>query len=131
MATLHLTIKEVLVNARKAFDEDRLQIQQQTVALAEEDYEILNKGCTYTGPCAIGASMPYSLASEFDNMSIFGDDVETASMTIDDLIALGRVTSDEPHDLKVLQEAHDDGHMPYFVATLEELETKYELRPLD
>ncbi len=129
MATLHLTIKEVLVNARKALDEDRLQIQQQETALADHETPILSKGCTYTGPCAIGASMPYSLASEFDNMSIFGGDVLKGSMTIDDLIALGRVTSDEPDDLKVLQEAHDDGNLCHFIATLQELETKY--GPLD
>ncbi len=114
MATLHLNIIDVLRNARSAFDEGRLQLQQ-------TDFLKSDGGCMYTGPCAIGASMPHHIALEMDG--------DNGSVSIKDLMETGRITCDAPMDLCTLQCAHDNAYNPEgFEGALIMLEQKHGLR---
>ena len=85
--TIHLIAADVFAAARRAYADGTLQ------AIAAPA-----QACTYTGPCGIGAALDYDTAAYFDDFS---------NSTIDDLIAQGEVTTDNPGALSWLQRAHD------------------------
>lgn len=106
-----LNIIPVLQKARKAFDAGLLQCQ---------DPAQMGESCTYSGPCAIGASLDAETAVKWDN--------HLTPLTIDRVIVLGKCTSDNPVALQRLQIAHDN-HSEYqpFEATLIAMEVEYML----
>ncbi len=101
MNTLHLKAADVVANARQAFNAGQLQIQ------LEKSME----RCLYSGPCAIGVSVPDDLRAAWD---------EEGSINM--ILAEGLATTDNPEALDRLQYAHDNGHIEYFETILKELE---------
>lgn len=84
--TIHLIAAEVFAKARVAYEAGTLQ------AVAGPFDR-----CLYTGPCAIGVSLPSIQCQSFDDKEL----------TIDVLLAWGDVTTDNPGALSWLQAAHD------------------------
>lgn len=101
-----ITLKaaDVIRNARAAFDKGELQIQKGPMEF-----------CSYSGPCAIGVSVPIELRKQFDGVSIW-------STSITGLIDDGFVKTDSENTLEQLQSAHDSGDIELFENTLKELE---------
>lgn len=123
MKTINLDIKDVIRNARKAYDAGALQAQ---------DLNNSSGQCSYAGPCAIGVSIPVELRETLDNAVRWEGDT-----SIDHLIRLEVVhveDSEARKDLTSLQMDHDDwvAHGPNneraktkFLKTLINLEDKY------
>ena len=85
--TIHLIAADVFAAARRAYADGTLQAVGAPTQV-----------CKYAGPCGIGAALDAETAAFFDNFS---------NSTIDDLIAQGEVTTDNPGALSWLQRAHD------------------------
>lgn len=60
--TLQLTLTEVTQNARSAYDNKRLQAQN-----VDRELPRTHIRCLYSGPCAIGVSIPFETAMEWDD----------------------------------------------------------------
>lgn len=116
MEVIHISAVDAIRNARKAFDAGELQIQNQ------EDME----ECLYSGPCAIGVSIPTELRSEMDYFTDSRGYRTTAS--VDQLISSGKITTDDQEALFDLQNAHDSTDTAFFKNTLEQLEISHGLR---
>lgn len=126
--TLHLTMAEVVKNARIAYNAGFLQAQRPDDSRGR---------CTYSGPCAIGVSLPKNLRVAFDNPGIWEDSTSITSIARQDGVSFPN--SEELADAKMLQDSHDDWvfglrSSPHsaesaendFVKMLVELEGKYE-----
>lgn len=107
---IKLTMKEILINARRAFDAGELQMQKGDMG---------NTGCLYSGPCAIGISVPVEMREKLDNTGY--------DTSIDYLQTIGLVKIDHIEDAERLQQAHDTGFINLFEKTLKELEAEYDL----
>lgn len=85
-----LTVREVALAAKKAFDEGRLSAQGPTPACEYRDKSGL--------PCAIGAALPDHVANRSEGC------------TVEELRSRGTVALSEPavNALSDLQDAHDD-----------------------
>lgn len=107
--TLHLTIRDTLIAARKAFNAGQLQIQ-------------IDRGspCLYAGPCAIGAALTPEQRVKLDR-AVPCD----KSTDIRTLVDIGRITVDVLHAFERLQSDHDAGDLEDFTFTLAELEGEY------
>lgn len=90
---MHLPIREVARRALEAYRNNQLQFQVDPHAEA----------CLYAGPCAIGVSLPPELRERFDKL-----DVGEMSASIELLIDLEEVTTDDPEGLRTLQQTHDE-----------------------
>jgi hypothetical protein len=109
---LKITLTELVQNARKAYDEGRLETQ-------------VNPGgmCTYSGGCAIGVSVPSALAKIWDD----NDYSVVHAMIIGKLIVLhnGNVidnTNPAWNLISLLQSWHD-----CWKGSVEESRSRYEL----
>ena len=85
--TIHLIAADVFAAARRAYADGTLQAVGAPTQV-----------CKYAGPCGIGAALDPQTAAYLDDF---------CDSTIDELIALDVVTTDNPGALSWLQRAHD------------------------
>lgn len=107
---LYLKARDVVANARKAFDEGRLQMQNMNL-----------ENCLYAGPCAIGVSIPPALQFYYDKQKA----------GIGTLVGRGLIETDDLPTLQYLQISHDIGDLNNFEQTLKYLEIKHDLRSVE
>jgi hypothetical protein len=114
---INLPVRDVLIAARREFDAGNLQIQK------DRGMEV----CLYSAPCAVGAALPEELRKKFDNMNA-EDGFDGGPASIEGLVSMNFVTTDNDDDLIILQEMHDEGDVSSFEYTLVSMEKKYGLR---
>jgi hypothetical protein len=110
----YLASSEAIRNARKAFDAGELQINK--------DPQLGNEGhyCLYTGPCAIGVSLPSALRAQLDTLN--GPVEQMGGVGIVAAIDLGLIETDNRNQLEWLQFIHDTGDLESFNANLQVME---------
>lgn len=110
----YLASTEAIRNARKAFDAGELQIQTDPKLGSHGHY------CLYTGPCAIGVSLPEELRETLDKADTMI--AEGGSISVYSAVYMNHIETDNLEVLETLQEAHDSGDIDGFRQTLESLE---------
>lgn len=112
MAPVELKIRDVLIAARKAYNDGRLT--------GLNNYEIC---CMYRYPdggcCAVGAALSDEDAQRFDQ--------NEGGTGVIALLQQGHITCDFDLDLQALQAAHDAQDEGIFLEDLGELEKKHGL----